>query len=128
MILDCINVILDGQCQCIVSHEDFQHKILNCSLSSHSFSPRRSGTDRNRWKLWELSINLESAILEVLYKNSCAEKFGKFSRKHLWWGSVLMKLQNENCNFTKILLILGCFPGNLPKFSERLFCTWAIPL
>ena len=31
----------------------------------------------------------------VLYKNSCSKNFAKFSRKHSWWGPVLIKLRNE---------------------------------
>ena len=45
---------------------------------------------------------LRSRHPEVFCKKICSENFGNFTRKHLWWGLILVKLQPaEGYNFTK---------------------------
>ena len=34
-----------------------------------------------------------SSRLDVLHKNICSENFGKFSRRHPWWGPALTNFQ-----------------------------------
>ena len=59
----CINVFLDPQC--IISQEDFQHKILNWStlLPLLSLHTSRAGTMRD-------SINSEAIVKNCFHKNA----------------------------------------------------------
>ena len=70
--------------QCIVSQEDFQHKILNWSTLVSLLSLYTSRTEKRGQELWKLSLNSEAAVLNCYIKNVCSENFGKFSRKHPW--------------------------------------------
>ena len=58
--LDCINVSLDPQC--IVSQEDFQHKIVIWSILLPLLSLHTSRAGKRKQELWELSINSEAAV------------------------------------------------------------------
>ena len=70
--LDCINVFQD--LQCIVSQEDFQHKILDCSTLLTLLSLHTSRAERGK-KLLELFISAQVAAYKCYIKNTCSENF-----------------------------------------------------
>ena len=74
--MDCINVFLD-----CVSHQDFQHNIMNWStlllLALTYKQGNQEGLDTKR-----IVYKFRSSRPEVLNKNSCSKNFGNISQKH----------------------------------------------
>ena len=75
-------MFLDPQSIVNVSQEDSQHKILNWSILLPLFSLHKSRAGKREHKLWELTINSETAVYMFYIKNIFSENFGKFQRKH----------------------------------------------
>ena len=60
----------------------------------------------------------EAAAAKKRYiKIAVLKTLDKFSRKHLWWSLVLIKLWNEGLYVTIVVLYHGFMFGFCPKFS-----------
>ena len=83
--MDCINVFLDPQC--IVSHEDFQRKILKYNPPTSLVATFKKG--RKNVSNYENYLSIQKQRLEVLHK------------KYLFW-----KFWNI---FTTVPVVVSCF-------------------
>lgn len=100
-------MLLDGQC--IVSHESFQHVVLNWLPLILTPCPHIQ-VEKAEERFSESSVNSEAAVLRYNIKIAAPKIFGKFSGKHPWWGPVLINC-SFNCNFIRIVLHCIVFVG-----------------